>query len=94
MPTRLAPRTQRETPPRVRHALPYITDVSEAPGHIAAGLGVGIAHQPKATMHSRVMKVKLNVCLGYVYTNVDWLCDGMADYHTWMPTPEAREANN
>ncbi|VDM01815.1 unnamed protein product [Schistocephalus solidus] len=36
----------------------YIKDVSEATEHIFAGIGVGIAHRPKATMHSKGMRIK------------------------------------
>ncbi|VDK35907.1 unnamed protein product, partial [Dibothriocephalus latus] len=38
--------------------MPYIKDVSEATKRIAAGIGVGIAHHPKATVRSRVMRIK------------------------------------
>nr|VZI24887.1 unnamed protein product [Spirometra erinaceieuropaei] len=51
-------RTQTSTPPAIWHSLPYIKGVSEATERIAAELGVGIAHRPKATMRNRVMKIK------------------------------------
>ncbi|VDM04822.1 unnamed protein product [Schistocephalus solidus] len=51
-------RTQPEPTPTVRHAMPYIKNVSEATERIVAGLGVGIAHRPKATMRSKVMRIK------------------------------------
>ncbi|BHF85270.1 hypothetical protein SprV_1002843300 [Sparganum proliferum] len=51
-------RTRASTPPTIWHSLPYIKGVSEATERIAAELGVGIAHRPKATMRSRVMKIK------------------------------------
>ncbi|BHF65463.1 hypothetical protein SprV_0200847400 [Sparganum proliferum] len=51
-------RTRTSTSPTIWHSLPYIKGVSEATERIAAELGVGIAHRPKATMRSRVMKIK------------------------------------
>ncbi|BHF85863.1 hypothetical protein SprV_1002903700 [Sparganum proliferum] len=51
-------RTRASTPPTIWHSLPYIKGVSEATERIAAELGVGIAHRPKATMRNRVMKIK------------------------------------
>nr|VZI26065.1 unnamed protein product [Spirometra erinaceieuropaei] len=51
-------RTRTSTPPTVWHSLPYIKGVSEATERIAAELGVGIAHRPKATMRNRVMEIK------------------------------------
>ncbi|BHF84624.1 hypothetical protein SprV_0902777500 [Sparganum proliferum] len=51
-------RTRTSTPPTIWHSLPYIKGVSEATERIAAELGVGIAHRPKATMRNRVMKIK------------------------------------
>ncbi|VDL97314.1 unnamed protein product [Schistocephalus solidus] len=38
--------------------MPYIKDVSEATERIVARLGVGIAHPPKATMRSKVVRIK------------------------------------
>nr|VZH96101.1 unnamed protein product [Spirometra erinaceieuropaei] len=51
-------RTRTSTPPTISHSRPYIKGVSEATERIAAELGVGIAHRPKATMCNRVMKIK------------------------------------
>ncbi|BHF66391.1 hypothetical protein SprV_0200940800 [Sparganum proliferum] len=51
-------RTRTSTPPTIWHSLPYIKGVSEVTERIAAELGVGIAHRPKATMRNRVMKIK------------------------------------
>ncbi|BHF70548.1 hypothetical protein SprV_0301360000 [Sparganum proliferum] len=51
-------RSRTSTPPTIWHSLPYIKGVSEATELIAADLGVGIAHRPKATMRKRVMKIK------------------------------------
>ncbi|BHF70404.1 hypothetical protein SprV_0301345400 [Sparganum proliferum] len=51
-------RTRTSTPPTIWHSLPYIKGGSEATERIAAELGVGIAHRPKATMRNRVMKIK------------------------------------
>ncbi|BHF79535.1 hypothetical protein SprV_0702265600 [Sparganum proliferum] len=51
-------RTRTSTPPTIWHSLPYIKGVSEATERIAAELGVGMAHRPKATMRIRVMKIK------------------------------------
>ncbi|VDL94868.1 unnamed protein product [Schistocephalus solidus] len=51
-------RTQPEPTPTVWHAMTYIKDVSEATERIVAGLGAGIAHRPKATMRSKVMRIK------------------------------------
>ncbi|BHF73176.1 hypothetical protein SprV_0401625300 [Sparganum proliferum] len=81
--------TQTETPPRLSHALPYVKDSSEATECTAMGLGVGIAHRPKATMDSRIMQIKdqLNpkhpsevshhfVCLVITQVRISWLYDG------------------
>ncbi|BHF81095.1 hypothetical protein SprV_0702422500 [Sparganum proliferum] len=46
-------RTRTSTPPTIWHSLSYIKGVSEATERIAAELGVGIAHRPKATMRNR-----------------------------------------
>nr|VZI20302.1 unnamed protein product [Spirometra erinaceieuropaei] len=51
-------RTRTSTPPTIWHSLSYIKGVSGAIKHMAAELGVGIAHRPKATMRKRVMKIK------------------------------------
>nr|VZI07939.1 unnamed protein product [Spirometra erinaceieuropaei] len=51
-------RTRTSTPPTIWHSLPYMKGVSEATERIAAELGVGNAHRPKATMRNRVMKIK------------------------------------
>ncbi|BHF68778.1 hypothetical protein SprV_0301181900 [Sparganum proliferum] len=51
-------RTRTSTPPTIGHSLPYMKDVSKATECIAAELGVGIAHRPKATMLSKAMKIK------------------------------------
>ncbi|BHF63240.1 hypothetical protein SprV_0200623200 [Sparganum proliferum] len=51
-------RTRTLTPPTIWHSLPYIKDVSEPIECIAAELGIGIAHRPKAAMPNRVMKIK------------------------------------
>nr|VZI40667.1 unnamed protein product [Spirometra erinaceieuropaei] len=51
-------RTRTSTPPTIKHSLAYTKAVSEATEHIAAELGVGIAHRPKAAMRKRVMKIK------------------------------------
>ncbi|BHF58660.1 hypothetical protein SprV_0100161400 [Sparganum proliferum] len=51
-------RTRTSTPPTTWHSPPYIKGVSKATERIAAELGVGIAHRPKATMRNRVMKIK------------------------------------
>ncbi|VDM05566.1 unnamed protein product [Schistocephalus solidus] len=51
--------------------MPYIKNVSEATERIVVGLGVGIARRPKATMRSKVMRIKdrlnLNEQSGVVY---------------------------
>ncbi|BHF70506.1 hypothetical protein SprV_0301368500 [Sparganum proliferum] len=51
-------RTRTPTPPTIWHSQPYIKGVSETTERIAAELGVGIAHRPKATMSNKVMKIK------------------------------------
>ncbi|VDN08830.1 unnamed protein product [Dibothriocephalus latus] len=58
MPTRSAPEDPNRRTTEIRHALPYIKDVSEATERTTASLGVGIAHRAKATMRSRVMIIK------------------------------------
>ncbi|VDL98057.1 unnamed protein product [Schistocephalus solidus] len=58
MPTGSTAKDPTRTNPYAMAWMPYIKCVSEATERIVPGLGVGIAHRLKATMRSKVMRIK------------------------------------